>query len=180
MISEPDRSAARRRYFRRWPRDRDPRVLLRPDEQQSTPWGEPEHGPCDKCGGSGRARFRCRSCLHGPRSDCPACGGRTEYVDVCPTCEGDGQIDRTTRDGVSVFPTIDGLYHYIAEREAEADGYGTVELEGYLTDDRDLDADAGALLIHPTRVVAMHPFDGARLARLKKLLEQQSETRRLT
>ncbi len=174
MTSQLDRDGGRQRYFRRWPRDRDPRVLLQPDEQESTPWGEPDHGPCDKCRGSGRVQYRCRSCLHGACSDCPACAGRTEYVDVCPACEGDGRIDRTKRDGVSVFPTIDGLYHYIAERGAEADGYGTVELEGDLTGDHDLDADAGALLIRPTRVVGVHPFDGARLERLKEQFEQSA------
>jgi hypothetical protein len=90
--------------------------------------------------------------------DCAACGGRVEFVDVCPACEGDGTIDRIERDGVSVFPSIEGLLRYIAERGATTDGYRVVELEGELTRDRDLDADAGALLIRPTRVVTTHPM----------------------
>jgi len=146
------------RFFRRWSRDEDPAELLHPENHWSTPWGEPEHGPCDKCSGAGRTRFRCRSCLElGPRADCPACGGRVEYDDICPACEGDGEITRTTRDGVSVFPSIEGLRRYIAESEADMDGCGIVELEGELTGDRDLDADTGALLVRPTRVVTMHP-----------------------
>ena len=157
-----------RRYFRRWPHDRDPHVLLRPDEQESTPWGEPEHGPCNKCEGSGTVGYRCRSCIDGVLADCPACGGRCEFVAVCPACEGDGCIDRTRRDGVSVFPSADGLYRYIIERRAGTDGCLLLELEGELTDDRDLDADAGALLIRPTRIVGVHPFDLGRLDELER------------
>ncbi len=174
MSSEAARPGGPQRYFRCWPRDRDPRALLRPDEQESTPWGEPEHGPCDKCEGAGTVQYRCRSCLDVAAPECPACAGRTQFVDVCPTCEGDGQIDRTRRDGVSVFPSTDGLYHYIAERGAGADGQELLELEGDLTGDRDLDADAGALLIRPTRVVGVHPFDGARLATVRQRLEPRS------
>lgn len=33
-----------------------------------------------------------------------------------------------------------------------------VELEGRLSDEPDLDADAGALLIHPERIVAVEPL----------------------
>lgn len=154
------------RYFRRWSSDEDPKELLRPENQCSTPWGEPDHGPCDKCRGQGTTRYRCRSCLErGAEADCPACGGRIELDDVCPACEGDGRIDRTKRDGVSVFPSLEGLCEYIAEREAGTEGQVAVELEGRLTGDRDLDADAGALLIRPTRVVATHPFDEALLRR---------------
>ncbi len=151
-----------RRYFHRWSAGEDPGELLRPENQHSTPWGEPDRGPCDKCGGEGTTRYSCRSCVERAAPDCPACGGRVEFVDVCPTCEGGGEIDRTQRDGVSVFPSLEGLYRYIAEREAGADGCVVVELEGKLTGDRDLDADAGALLIRPTRVVATHPFDDRR------------------
>ena len=154
------------RYFRRWSSDEDTAELLRPENQYSTPWGAPDHGPCDKCQGDGTTRYRCRSCVErGADGDCPACGGRVEFDDVCPTCEGDGRIDRTKRDGVSVFPSLDGLCAYIAEREAATQGQVAVEVEGYLTGDRDLDADAGALLIRPTKVVATHPFDEALLRR---------------
>jgi RecJ-like exonuclease len=155
-------------YFRRWSPDADPRELLEPENQHSTPWGEPKHGPCDKCRGTGETRYRCRSCMErGAQPECPACGGRVEFDDICPACEGDGQIDRTRREGVSVFPSQEGLYRYMAERDAGVDGCVVVELEGELTGDRDLDADAGALLIRPTRVVAQHPFDQARFARLR-------------
>jgi hypothetical protein len=151
-------------YFHRWPAGEDPAELLRGENQYSTPWGTPNQGPCDKCRGEGTTRYACRSCLErGGDADCPVCAGRVEFDDVCPACEGDGRIDRTTREGVSVFPSLEGLCRYIAEREAETAGYVAIELEGELTGDLDLDADAGALLIRPTRLVAGHPFEYALL-----------------
>jgi hypothetical protein len=151
-------------FFRRWSAAEDPAELLRPENQWSTPWGGADHGPCEKCGQAGRVRYRCASCLErGADPDCPACGGRVEFVDVCPSCEGDGTIDRTKRRGVSVFPSIDGLYRYMAERDAEPDDL-VVEVEGELSGERDLDADAGALLVLPTRIVRTHEFDAGRLS----------------
>ena len=158
-----DRNPRATRYFRRWSADDDPAQLLEPENQWSTPWGGAEHGPCEKCGGDGTAHYRCCSCLErGAKPDCPACGGRVEFDDVCPSCEGDGTIDRTRRRGVGVFPSAEGLYRYLAEREAGADDC-VLELEGELTGDRDLDADAGAVLVRPTRIVAVHRFDRERL-----------------
>jgi hypothetical protein len=155
------------RYFRRWSATEPPEQLLEPQNQWSTPWGAPDHGPCEKCRGEGTVLHRCRSCLERTTDpDCPACAGRVEFRDVCPSCEGDGTVDRTRRRGVSVFPSVDALYWYIAERDAETTAC-VVELEGELTDDRDLDADAGAVLIRPTRIVALHPFDHARVRALR-------------
>jgi hypothetical protein len=143
-----------RSYYRLWPDDENPEQLLDPSNQLSTPWGEPNHGPCDKCGGSGQTDHRCRSCVErGAEQDCPACQGRVEFRAVCPACEGDGVIDRTVRDGVSVFPTVEGLCAYVAERGRDPDECAIIELVGELSPDTDLDADAGALLIRPTRVV---------------------------
>jgi hypothetical protein len=153
-------------YFRLWSATEDPEQLLEPRNQWSTPWGAPGEGPCEKCHGAGTTRYRCASCLEGTAvRACPACAGRVEFTDVCPSCEGDGMIDRTRRRGASVFPTVAGLYRYLAERNADADDC-ILELEGELTGDRDLDADAGALLVRPTRIVATHPFDHARLRAL--------------
>jgi hypothetical protein len=148
-----------RTYFKSWPVDEDPAELLKPQNGFSTPWGEPRHGPCDKCGGRGRTQYRCRSCLErGCERDCPACEGRMEFEDVCPACEGDGEIDRTTRRGVSVFPSSEGLRRYLAERDVDVSGYAIVVLSGEPTGDLDLDADAGAMLIEPDRVLGMCPL----------------------
>jgi hypothetical protein len=154
-------------FFRRWSADADPVDLLKSENQWSTPWGDAGEGPCDKCEGRGRVTYRCLSCADGDHDPgCPACGGRVRYTDVCPACEGDGTIDHTRRRGVSVFPSIGGLYRYIARQDAEPEDC-VVELEGRLTGERDLDADAGALLVEPTRIVAVHPFDQARVESLK-------------
>ena len=102
-------------------------------------------------------QYACRSCLEGGVDPaCPACRGRVRFEDICPTCDGSGEIDRTARRGVSVFPTLPGLYRYLAEKGLEREDSIIVELEGRLSDDRDLDADCGALLVHPTGVVAVH------------------------
>src|ERR687893_1764443 len=140
--------------FKCCPADEDPRGLLDPENQVATPWGGHDHGPCDKCGGEGTVAYECLSCLGaGTDPECPACEGRVRFADRCPTCEGDGNIDRTTRDGVSVFPKVEGLLRYLAEESRDFDGHLVVELEGELTDDLDLDAERGALLVRPTHVV---------------------------
>lgn len=152
-------------FFRNLSADADPHRLLDPKQQFSTPWGEPDHGDCDKCAGKCSTRFRCLSCLEeGSRPDCPACGGRVEYVHACPTCFGTAEITSTHRRGVSVFPTLAGLYRYLVEHGFEFENDVIVELEGELSDEPDLDADEGALLVHPTKIVTRHPIDFERVA----------------
>jgi len=149
-----------RTYFHCHPAARDPGELLDPGRQVSQPWGSPDHGRCDKCGGSGATLYECLSCVQaGPDSGCPACQGRVRFEQTCPTCQGSGEIHRTERHGVAVFPSREGLYRYLAGKDADVDGKVVVELEGPLSDDLDLDADEGALLIHPQRLVAVEPLD---------------------
>ncbi len=123
-------------YVRVDPPDEDPERLLDPEQQRSEPWSGTVYGRCDKCGGSGKTEFE-----------------REGEVDECPACEGSGEIDDTSRDGVSVFPDEDGLYRYMLGRGAEIDGAVLVELEGTPAEDEDFDADEGAVLIHPTEIV---------------------------
>lgn len=150
-----------RTYFRIHPGASDPGELLSPAEHRCEPWGRSAHGePCDKCGGAGEAPFRCESCLAaGADLDCPACAGRVEWRDRCPVCLGDGVIDDATRHGVSVFPALPGLLRYMERRGTDLSGDVVVELEGELTGDVDFDADEGALLVAPTRIVAVRPAD---------------------
>ncbi len=158
-------------YYRHCSADVDPRLLLDPREQRSTPWGSHDHGRCDKCGGEGQVRFECLSCIEeGSRAECPACRGRVEFLERCPACAGSGEITDTVRSGVSVFPTLGGLYRYFAEREQDLEGSVIVELEGKLSDERDLDADRGALLVHPTEIVTTIGADHERLADLRRRL----------
>lgn len=108
-----------------------------------------------------------RSCLEeGSSADCPSCQGRIRYRETCPACLGSGQVSHTRRKGIAVFPTRAGLYRYLAERDAKPEGKVVVELEGRLSEERDLDADAGALLVHPERIVTIRPLDAELLARL--------------
>jgi hypothetical protein len=82
-----------------------------------------------------------------------------EFEDLCPACEGSGEISRTKRGGVSVFPTEEGLYRYLVEQEAELEHTIVVEVAGGLSSDRDLDADSGALLVHPSAIVSACRLD---------------------
>jgi hypothetical protein len=159
------------RYYRLYGADDDPGGLLRAEQQRSRPWGGSGQGHCEKCDGRGRVRYRCRSCLEsGARAECPACGGKVEFEDVCPTCRGDGVVDDedVNRVGVSVFPAEEGLYRYLVECDADLEGQVIVEVDGELAPERDIDADMGALLVIPTRVRGECPIDWQRVERLRR------------
>mgnify|MGYP002336228124 CR=1 FL=1 len=149
-------------------------MLLDPQNQWSTPWGEADHGECDKCGGEGQCPYGCRSCLEeGSNPECPACDGRVHYLAQCPTCEGTGRIDNTRRAGISVFPSMAGLLRYLVERDADLGGV-IVELDGEPTGDLDLDADSGAMLVRPIAIVGAQPVDLGLAARLRERLAATS------
>jgi hypothetical protein len=126
--------------------------MLEPENQVSKPWGGADPGPCDKCG------QRCRVIFED--------GSERE----CPACKGTGQITDFERRGVSVFRDPDGLYRYMARRDTEMAGSLIVELEGRESDDVDLDADEGALLVFPTRILEVKQLDRARIGELKSKL----------
>lgn len=151
---------ASRTYFHCCSGKADPERLLDPEQQFTEPWGSRDHGRCDKCGGAGTTLYRCRSCVEtGARADCPACQGRVRFRETCPACLGDGHIDHTRRAGLAVFPAREGLYRYLAEKNANVEGKLVVELEGKLSEERDLDADAGALLVMPKRIASVGELD---------------------
>jgi hypothetical protein len=143
--------------------------LLAPDRQLTEPWGSDDPHRCDKCGTGGVILYECRSCLErGSRADCPACQGRVRFRETCPACLGEGHVDHTRRSGIAVFPAREGLYRYQAEKNASIEGRLVVELEGRLGDERDLDADAGALLLLPERIVEAVPLDKRLIAAIRK------------
>jgi hypothetical protein len=165
-------------YFRHLDEGADPHLLLDPEQQVSTPWGVADKGACDKCRGNGPIPFRCLSCVElGSRPDCPACGGRVEYLDGCPTCAGTGEISSTRRAGVSAFPTLAGLYRYLVERDFDFRGKVMVEFEGTPGDEPDLDADSGALLVHPQEIVTRHAVDRERVTDLRRRLSAPARNR---
>jgi hypothetical protein len=91
---------------------------------------------------------------------------------VCPTCEGDGRITRTARRGVSAFPTIEGLYRYLVENDADLSGDVIVEIEGVLADDCDLDADQGAVLVLPRAVGEVRDIDPEIIASVARRISE--------
>jgi len=126
-----------------------------PAHQECAPWGGGRTGPCDKCHGAAQTDHECLSCVTaGADPDCAACHGRVRWRATCPVCRGTGEIDPALRRGISVFPRAEGLLEYMRRRDTEIDGELLVELEGVRSDDEDFDADEGALLIVPTRVVS--------------------------
>jgi len=170
-------ASSSRTFFHCHPEGEDPGALLDPDNQVSEPWGEPEHGPCDKCEGKGTAVHECFSCMEaGPDSGCPACQGRVRFEQACPACEGSGEIHRNRRHGLAVFPSREGLYRYLAwKNDASVDGKVVVELEGKLSEDHDLDADHGALLVFPERLVSVERLDPALVASIRDRVGEEED-----
>jgi len=160
-------------YFRVQRPDEEAEALLDPEQQKTEPWSGTTWGRCDKCGGSGETEHECESCTaSGPDDACPSCGGKVRYRGECPVCEGSGEIDDSSRDGISVFPELDGLYRYMVKRDADLDeGCKVVELEGRPSEDEDFDADEGALLVHPTEIVDVQPVDPERIRRVREAIE---------
>ena len=74
--------------------------------------------------------------------------------------------DESVRAGVSVFPDENHLYRYLVNRNADLEDSVLVELEGTESVDEDFDADEGALLVHPTRIVDVRPLDIERVRAL--------------
>ena len=110
----------------------------------------------------------CESCKETVDEACPSCRGAVRYEGTCPACKGSGEIDETEREGVSVFPDVDGLYRYMVKRDADLRGSLLVELEGEPADDEDFDADEGAVLVRPRRIVGREPVDWERVERLRR------------
>ena len=166
-----------RTFFHCHSEGEDPGVLLDPGNQVSEPWGEPEHGPCDKCGGTGATVYECFSCMEaGADRGCPACQGRLRFEQACPACEGSGEIRRTERRGLAVFPSREGLYRYLAwKNDAGVEGQVVVEIEGELSGDLDLDADHGALLVLPERLVSVERLDPQVVAAIRDRVGEEEE-----
>ena len=156
-----------RSFVRLHPADGDAKRLLDPEQQRSEPWEGTIYGRCDKCGGSGRTDHECESCLQQADPDCPSCGGRVSFRAECPACGGSGEIDDSERRGVSGFPDEDGLYRYMLRRDAEVEGSKLVELEGEPSADEDFDADEGAVLVRPKRIVDVRQPDREAIERLR-------------
>lgn len=159
-------------YYRLHPADRDPQELLEPENQVSKPWGGVDKGRCDKCGGSGRTTFECASCSKKADPRCESCHGEVEFEGECPSCKGTGEITDSERRGVSVFPDPDGLYRYMLRRHSAMEDSQLVEVEGQESDDVDFDADEGALLVFPTKIVNAWDVDRGRIEELGRELQQ--------
>jgi hypothetical protein len=88
------------------------------------------------------------------------------WEDVCPVCRGGGRIDGEPRHGVSAFPTIEGLYHYMLDTHADLAECVIVEMDADLAADVDFDADQGAMLVMPKRIRRCDPVDRSLIERI--------------
>jgi len=82
-------------------------------------------------------------------------------------CRGSGRVDGKLRHGVSVFPTVEGLYRYMRATGADVDDCLIAELDADRTDDVDFDADRRAMLVIPRRIVGCAAVDRELATRLE-------------
>ncbi len=90
------------------------------------------------------------------------------FEETCPVCRGSGRVDAEPRRGVSVFPTAEGLYHYLVAKHADLVG-NLVELEAERAEDVDFDADQGAILVIPTALEGIRPIEPEALDTIRAL-----------
>ena len=91
---------------------------------------------------------------------------------VCPVCRGSEEIDGDPRHGVSVFPTLEGLYHYMITHDADLEQCVVVELDAEPAPEVDFDADQGALLAIPTAIRDCTPVDRGLADRIRARTRQ--------
>jgi hypothetical protein len=81
-------------------------------------------------------------------------------------------VDGKPRHGVSTFPRLEGLYHYMLANDADLDDCVIVALEAGGATDVDFDADEGAVLVTPTGLRECMPVDDALIERVRERAEQ--------
>src|SRR5947209_17658010 len=156
--------------YRMHPADEEPERILTEEAQWTEPWGASEDGTrCAKCGGSGRKCQECWSCvLTGAEQTCPVCAGKVRYEDACPVCRGTGETDGKPRHGVSVFPTLEGLYHYMLVKDADLAECTIVEVGADPSDDVDFAPDKGAMLVIPIEILRCERVDRQLIERIER------------
>lgn len=130
----------------------DPLDLLDPTSWTSTVWVGDVVRACTECD-AGRLWIT---------DDDHEDGG---YWTRCETCAGTGEIDDSTRRGVSVCGSYAALMDYMVDRGATVrDTTVLVELTGVPSEDEDWDARDGAVLVYPTTIISSRPLTAAEIA----------------
>ena len=68
----------------------------------------------------------------------------------------------------SVFPTLEGLYHYMMVKDADLAECTIVELGADPSDDVDFDADQGAMLVIPIEILGCERVDRQLIERIER------------
>lgn len=98
---------------------------------------------------------------------CEACAGQGYNYEGddqvnCAACRGQGRVE-DVRAGVSCCADLETLVAYWLDRAGTTSACVLVELEGEESEDEDHDAAAGAVLVHPTRIVRVVPLEDSEI-----------------
>jgi hypothetical protein len=134
-------------------RDLDPQQLLDSSTWKSSVWEGERFRLCPDCNGAGTSENPCDTC-------CDGWGQNGEVEDI--------------RYGVSTCYDLDDLVTYFDGRDcdhtdAELDELVLVTVEARMAEDDDHDAQDGATLVWPTRIVSVEPIP----AELRDVLRTQ-------
>jgi hypothetical protein len=129
-------------FYRIHPADEAPESILGESRWESRVWVGEAYKRCTACNGEG---------IHWVSADDFSDDMTTE---PCAACDGEGQVEDVRR-GVSCCRSIDDLRSYFADRGADLTGDQLITLDGELSDDDDYDADDGAVLVLPSRIVSV-------------------------
>ena len=157
--------------------DADPAELLDSEQHFTEPWGSAGHGRCDKCAAPGRPTIAASPAwsADASRNALPAGAGSSSSAPALPV-RAAARSNRTRRRGIAVFPSREGLYRYLVERDAELGGKVIVEIAGQPSEDLDLDADCGALLVFPEQIREVRPLDLDLAASVRRRLDGASSS----
>jgi hypothetical protein len=137
-------------YYRIQSADRDAAELLNPTHWVSRIWSDQP------------AEVTCPDCVDGRvHVECPSwCDCGYPHHESYETCHGRGYLHEYERaGGVSCCRTLGELYAYFRGRDADLDGAVVVKLEGEVAEVEDFDAEHGAVLVRPTRIVDVGPLN---------------------
>jgi hypothetical protein len=140
-------------FYRIQERGRDPLALLDPESWVSRIWTGYAERECSTCRTTGRVRC---SCADVDECESSGCDGSQS----CDDCRGAGYVEDTERrGGVSCCRTYEELMTYFGRRDAALEDTVLVVLEGAESDIEDFDAEEGAVLVRPARIVKVRDFD---------------------
>lgn len=134
-------------YYRIQDANKNPQDLLNPSNWESTVWTGEVYKKCEACNGAGEIVLRNEDGK--PKSD----GYGDIETEPCEICNGDREVKDNTRHGISCCESLQQLENYFETRSADLANVVVVAFEGRESDEEDWDADEGAVLVFPSKIV---------------------------